>query len=233
VHSREAKESVLASTGADADWITDIPDPLEPWDGSPAAKRDARERLDLPAEGTVLLLFGQLVEEKGIDALLRALERYDGPAFTMVIAGSPVAVTPEEIEETARRSAVDVRPRLEFVPEADVEAYFVAADGVVLPYERSFGAARTSGVFQKACAAGRPILASDFGVFGRRVREWDLGVLCEPGSPERIAGALGTLVERGEAVYDAERMDEYACSQTFERLAELAHEAYRDVAAEP
>lgn len=232
VHAEEAQVDVATACGESAVGATSVvPDPLERWDGSEAARRQARRHLDLPLEDTVLLFFGQMREEKGIRTLLDALDGYDGESLTAVLAGPPSAVTAEEVSAAAAGSTVDVVSRLEFVPESDVRACFQAADGVLVPYHRSFGAARTSGVFQKACGTGRPVVASDFGVFGRRVRQWDLGLTCAPGDSGSLARAIETFVERGGDVSDPESTDAYARTQTYDRLAEETCRVYRRVTA--
>jgi len=244
VPTEEARDDILSNfdsvsggrstAGAGiADLVSVVPDPTSGWaDDGPTIRSAARAALDLPESGTQLLFFGRLCEENGIRTLFDALEHYEGPEFTMVFAGRPVAVSPADVEDVARRSAVDVVSRLEFIPQEKVETYFRAADGVLLPYERSFGACRPSNVFQKACMAGRPVIASDFGVLGRRVREWDLGLLCEPESADSLADTIGQFVQRDGEVHDPESMAAFAESQTFEPLAETVLDAYRRLAGD-
>jgi glycosyltransferase involved in cell wall biosynthesis len=229
VHSTAAKRSVVdRCPSASPDIVTVVPDPVESWDADGPDPAAARRDLDLPEDDPLILFFGQLREEKGVDLLLDALDGYDGPACTVVFAGSPVAVTAEEIEAVDRRTSATLVPRLEFIPQDDVETYFRAADCVALPYRRSFGDERASGVFQKACAAGRPVIASDFGTFRERVRSWDLGLLFESGSDDSLRAAIERFLD-SDAVYDPASMAEYAESQTFERLAMAVGDVYDDV----
>jgi len=231
VPSDEAQAEVTGdAAGTAADRISVVPDPVESWDPADLDQADARRRLDLPADGPLVLFFGQMREEKGIGTLLEAVERYDGDPFTLVLAGPPSAVSSADVA-AAEGSAVTVVDRLEYVPEEDVFAYFRAADGVVLPYERSFGELRPSTVFTKACAAGRPVIASDFGTFGRLVRQWDLGLLSEPGSSAALAETLAEFVASESPVHDADAMATFVAAQTYERLTETVYAAYRRVAA--
>jgi len=218
--------------GTATDRISVVPDPVESWDPADLGQSEARERLDIPDDGPVLLFFGQMREEKGIGTLLEAVERYDGEPFTLVLAGPPSAVSSAEVAAAAEGAPVSVVDRLEYVPEEDVFAYFRAADGAVLPYEHSFGELRPSTVFTKACAAGRPVIASDFGTLGQLVRQWDLGLLSEPGSSESLAATLAEFVASEEPVHDADAMATYVAAQTYERLTETVYAAYRRVAAE-
>jgi len=241
VPSAAAQADIAAdATGAAVDRISVAPDPVESWDPDSLSQAAARERLDLPAEGPTVLFFGQMREEKGIGTLLDAVATYDGPPFTLVLAGPPSAITSADVAAAADGSPVTVVDRLEYVPESDVFAYFRAADGVVLPYEQSFGELRPSTVFTKACAAGRPVIASDFGTLGRHVREWDLGLLCEPESSAGLAATLGEFVaaegsdhdvDAGPTHYDPDSMAAYVAARTYERLAETVDGAYRRVTA--
>ncbi|MFW6017659.1 MAG: hypothetical protein ACOCPX_02435, partial [Halapricum sp.] len=65
-----------------------VPDTLELWTDLPD-QATARERLGIEEDGTVLLQFGEFRHEKGVDVLLEALAGYDGPQFTLVLAGRP------------------------------------------------------------------------------------------------------------------------------------------------
>jgi len=80
----------------------------------------------------------------------------------------------------------------EFVPEAQLPAYFRRADIVVLPYARTERLDQ-SGVLAAALAFGKPIVASDVGGFSEVAR---LGAarLVAPGDPEALAAALRTLI---------------------------------------
>lgn len=210
--------------------VSVVPDPVDNWLDELPGKTDARERLGIDPVGPVLLTFGELRREKGIDVLLDALERYEGPAFTMVVVGKPVDVSGSQIRAAKTRIDVPIHEVLEFVPEEDVPLYFAAADGVVVPYRPSFGKQRTSGPFQKACATARPVLAPEFGMFEKRVAEWDLGLTFEPNSPTDLARTLRTLVADPNGAHDSASAKRYARSQSYESLADDVLAMYQTLA---
>jgi glycosyltransferase involved in cell wall biosynthesis len=127
---------------------------------SPAA---AREVLGLNAEAKVILCFGYVRRYKGIDVLLRAFAEVvrAEPSATLVVAGEPwVDWSPYDalIERLGIRDRV--RLFLNFIPGNEVEAFFVSADVVVLPY-LSFDS--QSGAGARALPFGRALLVTDIG----------------------------------------------------------------------
>jgi glycosyltransferase involved in cell wall biosynthesis len=223
VHSYEAK-AFVERFGFDVP-VSEVPDPLDPWFEWNVSRSDARVRLDLPDEEQTVLYFGQLRDDKGIELLLDALQQYEGPPFEMVIAGPPDDVDESEVTALELPEQVGLRTDVEFVPEEEVPYYFLAADAVVVPYRRQFGAQRTSGVFQKSCGALRPIIAPDFGTLGRRVEQQDFGTTFESGSSRALAEAL-EAVARDDVSADIESMRLYASEQTYTHTTRSIVTAY-------
>ncbi|QSG07086.1 glycosyltransferase [Halapricum desulfuricans] len=230
VKSVEAAEYVR---GIDPRFATErlayLPDTLELWTDLPD-QSTARERLGIETDGTVLLQFGEFRHEKGVDVLLEALSGYDGPPFTLVLAGKPVDVTAEDVQAAKRRTSVPIHDVLAFVPDEDVPLYYAAADGVVVPYRPAFGLRRTSGPFLKACGAGKPVLAPAFGFFDRQVRDRNLGLTFVPEDPDDLRRKLARFAADPAATYDPDSMRTFASERTFERVAEDLREVYETTA---
>ncbi|MCU4718213.1 glycosyltransferase [Halapricum hydrolyticum] len=228
VKSIEAAEYVRDMDPAFAtERLVYVPDTLELWTDLPD-QETARERLGIDADRTVLLQFGELRHEKGVDVLLEALSGYDGPPFTLVLAGKPVDVTAEDVQAAKRRTSVPIHDVLSFIPDGDVPLYYAAADGLVVPYRPAFGLRRTSGPFLKACGAGKPILAPAFGVFDRQIRDRDLGLTFVPEDADDLRRKLARFASDPAATYDAESMRTFASERTFERVAEELRAVYEN-----
>lgn len=210
------------------DPLTVVPDPVKPWYDELPNQESARQSLDLPPETPILLFFGGMRAEKGVDLLLDALESYQGPEFKMVVAGSPIDVDEGDLDRVQNRQ-VDLDARTGFVPEAAVPQYFAAADGVVLPYRRSFGGLRPSGVFQKACASHLPVVGPDFGFFQHRIETHDLGLTFAADDATSLARTLGTAVTDMITDVDQDAFERYVTDHSFHRLAEEAEAVYRAV----
>lgn len=226
-HAETAMEYV--DRVSDGTPTTVVPDPLEVWEADDVDRARLRSELDIPTEGPMFLFFGETRYEKGPDVLLEAVKQYHGPPCTIVFAGPPDHVTAGDLERAEVPSNVNLHERLEFVPEADVRSYFLAADAVVLPYRREFGVYRTSGVFQKACAAGRPLIVSDFGELGGRVQKYNLGTTFPPGNANALARALSVPLSEANENYDPESVAAYISSQSYTKLAKKTLTSYRNV----
>jgi len=229
VHSLEARR-FLADIDPTAS-ATVVPDPTDSWfdrDGWDPERRAARVELGIPDTDPVALFFGQLRDDKGVGLLVEAVAGYDGPPLTLVVAGPPDDFGRGDLSPVAANPAVTLHDAVGFVPDESVAVYFRAADAVVCPYPRAFGRQRTSNVFQKACAAARPVVAPDFGTLGRLTREFDLGAVFEPASAGALANAL-VSVAREDLSFDPASVREYARRQTFERAATLVDATYRAV----
>jgi glycosyltransferase involved in cell wall biosynthesis len=110
------------------------------------------------AEGPVVLFFGLLRPYKGIDILLDAFSRLEGPELWIV--GNPRM----DVEPLRRRAAAApgrVRFLTRFVEDAEIPAIFRRADVVALPYRD----AEHSGVLYIGLAFGKPMVLSAVGGF--------------------------------------------------------------------
>lgn len=225
----EARDAVRRTTSERPPPIRVVPDPTDAWNDDEYGKAEARSELDLPDDRPVLLFFGEMRREKGVDVLFRAMEEYRGESpITLVAAGPTTEETEIPVDRIDRTDGVRLITDLRFVPPEDTKTYFLATDGVVVPYRRSFGRARPSGVFQKAVASSSPVVAPDFGVFSRRVAEYDLGLLFEPESPASLRDAVARFARSdGDVVSTPESLRAFARLQSYERYAKILQQTYR------
>jgi len=143
----------------------------------------ARTRLNIDPDKKLLLLFGNLDPYKGADLLIDALgilTRHDDSCQVM-IAG-PVASQFNGMIEQLQKNVCDsqldhfVHWRLEFIPDEEIETYFMAADCLVLPYYNIF----QSGVMFLSYQFGLPIIATDVGSFRQDIIEAETGFIARP-----------------------------------------------------
>ncbi len=198
--------------------IQALPDPIE-YFNTTKTKEEARERLDLPSEKKIFLYFGELRWDKGPEILLKAASEIEKD-FYLVLAGSGSKKEKKKVENIRQefRDSDRLITRLDFIPDEEVEDYYLSADFVVLPYRKSYKG--TSGILQHAAAAQRPVLASDVGQIGDIIQEWGLGVTVPPESPERLRKAMkGFLNEERDLNRINQNAKDYAEKHHWKKMA--------------
>ncbi len=193
-------ENLVASGprfGIPLEWIPDF------WTPAPEIERDeARRRLGVPDDATALLFFGVPHRRKGLDLVATAMtnrapdrafllvagRQRDDPKLRRALAG---------LEEQGRAVVHD-----RYLSDHEMAEAFEACDRVLLPYRAHYG---SSGVLSQAAAHGRPVVASDHHLLGRRVREGGLGVLHRDGDAESLSHAIGESVDAEPGVEAAWR----------------------------
>lgn len=139
-----------------------------------------------------ILFFGSIKRYKGVDVLIEAGLRLAaaGRDFVIDIAGRPF----EPMDALRARIAAagaehHFRLDLRYIPNEALTAYLAAADLVVFPYRQI----DASGALALAVEAGRPIVASELGVFAEEPARRHLR-LVPPGDPAALAAALEPLI---------------------------------------
>jgi glycosyltransferase involved in cell wall biosynthesis len=155
-----------------------LPDPSPDFHGP--GKAAAREQMRLPPNARIFLFYGGPYKRKGLDLAVAAMRELpaESRAFLLCVGRQPAdpALSREitRLAETNRACQIN-----RFVSTAEEELSFAACDAVLLPYRKHFG---SSGVLSRAAAAGKPVIASDEELIGRRVREHGLGLLFPSGN---------------------------------------------------
>lgn len=207
VHTRSALAALTGQVGMPEAKVTVIPHPEARPPHVVSSAADLRSHFGL-GDAELLLAFGFVHVDKGLDDLVRALRiirRSGTPSLDrvrLVIAGT---VRPRHglfrlfelrdrlhlarVLRMARRDGLaDTIVRTGYVPEADVAGWFQAAAAVVLPYRRT----EQSGVAGLANAFGVPVLASTAGGLGEQYAAslWTF----PPRSPRELAPVLALFL---------------------------------------
>lgn len=145
-----------------------------------------------PAGEPLLLFFGRLEWEKGVQDLIAALPRIRRwwPGTRLVVAGT--GTHRDWLADQARKHRV--RRAVTFaghLPDRRLAAVLAAADAVVLPsrYE-PFGI-----VALEAAAAGAPLVASTAGGLGEVVLDGVTGLSFAPGDVDGLARAVRSVLD--------------------------------------
>lgn len=192
----------------------------------PAAEITTARRRHSPDDAPLLLYFGRLEWEKGVQDLLEALPavRDRHPGTRLVVAG--VGRHHDELVEQAH--TLDLSEAIDFVghlPDLRLRAVLAAADAVVLPsrYE-PFGI-----VALEAAAARRPLVASTAGGLGEVVIDGETGLAFDPGDVRAISDAVDTVLADTGAAERRARAAQSRLAADFDwaRIASSTAEVYR------
>jgi glycosyltransferase involved in cell wall biosynthesis len=156
----------------------------------------ARERLGLPPLACVFLFYGGAYRRKRLDLAVAAMAGLpaNSPAFLLCLGRQPDDPAPARglgrLCAAGRAHSIN-----RHVSTEEEELGFAACDFVLLPYQAHFG---SSGVLTRAAAGGRPVVASDEQLIGRRVREHGLGLMFKSGSAPALRSCLEQAAVMGE-----------------------------------
>jgi glycosyltransferase involved in cell wall biosynthesis len=186
--SEAVAAAAVHALGIRRDRITVVPrgrDRTRLGDPSPARRAEARRRLDIAPDASVVVTVGRQEYQKGQRTLVDAVARMRHPALLLVVGRQGAATA--EVETAAR----PLGPRVRLLGHrTDVPDILAAADVFAFPsrYEGLGGAVI------EAMALGLPVVASDLPAL-REVVDADVtGVLVPPDDPATLASALDTLL---------------------------------------
>ncbi len=203
---------------------------IEPrrWRVRQADVAEARQRHS-PDGRPLLLFFGRLEWEKGVQDLIAGLARVrrSHPGTRLVVAGtgSHAAWLADQARKHRVRRAVDFVGHLS---DRHLTAVLAAADAVVLPsrYE-PFGI-----VALEAAAAGTPLVASTAGGLGEVVVDGHTGLSFAPGDVTGLAAAVRAVLDdpAGAARRARAAKSRLAVDFDWSRIASATAEVYAGAA---
>ncbi len=200
VHTERMAVELRAEFGVPATKVSVIPFGINSTVPDTAlTSSEARSRLGVEAPEKLLLFFGNIARYKGLEYLVDAMPEVltHHPEARLVIAGRPKG---EEaywagIERRITELGLDawVTRRIEYVPDAETEIYFKAADLLVLPYTHVF----QSGVLFLGYNFGLPVVATDVGSLREEIVEGETGHICSSADAASIAAAIDRYFSGG------------------------------------
>jgi len=179
----------LAELGADTSKLHVLRNGVDLEKFQPLPRDQARARLDLPPDATLLLSVGHLIERKGHHIAIEAL-RLLPPATRLVIAGAG------EQRESLRRLAQQcgVLDRVFFagaVAQAELKWFYSAADALVLCSSREGWA----NVLLESMACGTPVIATSIWGTPEVVADAAAGLLMRERSASALAESFAALMK--------------------------------------
>jgi glycosyltransferase involved in cell wall biosynthesis len=195
VHTAAMAQELTTDFAVPAQKITVIPfginNSIPVWNPRSA---DCRRNLGIDATDRVILFFGSIRPYKGLHYLIEALEliaQGSPDRYRLLIAGAPHKEDRaywSRLQAKIARSPIGpwVIERSEYIPDADIEQYFMAADLLALPYTHVY----QSGVLFLGYSFGLPAVTSRAGSFEEEVIEHETGFVAETANARDLARAI-------------------------------------------
>jgi len=193
VHAEENRRSLIARGGVNPGRVSVVPMGPSLEDQPLVERAEARQRLGLPADASVILFFGGIKPYKGLTDLLQAFQilRQQTPTTHLLIAGTVEGSAQPYHDEIDRLGIRDrVTFHVGFIPSMEVPAYFGASDIVCLPYRE----ASQSAALLLAYRFAQPVVVTDVGALTESVDEGKNGFIVPPADPVALAQALTNVL---------------------------------------
>jgi glycosyltransferase involved in cell wall biosynthesis len=149
-------------------------------------RAEARNFLGIKQDGHLLLFFGFVRRYKGLNYLLEALGQLRQPPC-LLIAGEfweDETLYWNLINKLGLEKQVIIHNR--YIPNEEIEPYFMAADAIILPYLSG----SQSGVGMIALNYGIPIIATSIGGLAETVINGETGIIVPPADSSALAAAI-------------------------------------------
>jgi D-inositol-3-phosphate glycosyltransferase len=198
VHTEKMKRELISGFAISENKVSVIPFGINNTvPNSELTVLEARKKLGLNGRDKTLLFFGNIAAYKGLEFLVEAFEivAKSDKDLRLVIAGRPKGAEDywrgllEKINRSVARSRMILK--IEYVPDAETEIYFKAADVLVLPYTHIF----QSGVLFLGYSFGLPALAADVGSLKDEIIEGRTGFVFAPENAPALARAIQNYFE--------------------------------------
>jgi len=193
-------------------------------------KEEARNYLGIQADGAVLLSFGACHVGKDLETVFKALKDIPGVVLlqggddSVLGAQSGVAALAQKYNMTHRTISRNC-----YIPEEEKPYYFLAADAILLSYNKDFTS--TTSLLWEACRFKTPVIASDNGQLKELVEAFRHGLIFTAQDPDSLAetvkrfislepGAIETFKNNCRMFYNEFSMERWAdrCLETYESL---------------
>ena len=205
--------------------IIQLPDPVKIDPDDTQKAENIKARYQLFDERKTFLLFGSLNERKGIIQLIDAvyfLPRSLQGKIRILLTGSLNKSIRSQVQMRCTKANQETKAHVilddRFIPSDEIQAYFYAADVIVIPYQRHVG---MSGIQVRAAAAQKPILSSNYGLLGELTLRRKLGVAIDTEDPKKIAEGISRFFSSDiDELVDFNEMLNFASENASQKFGE-------------
>ncbi|WP_195932405.1 glycosyltransferase [Turicibacter sanguinis] len=181
---------------------------------------ESKKLLNINSSGQTLLFFGFVREYKGLKHLLKALPHVIQklPKIKLLIVGDffqDKEVYLDLIREYELEKYISIIDS--YIPDDEVEKYFLASDLVVLPYE----SATQSGIVQIAYGFEKPVIVTNVGGLPEVVINEKTGYVIPPKDYAALSETIIKFFEENQAPFLEKQIKQEAYRFSWERLVEI------------
>lgn len=183
------------------------------------SKQDAREILRIDANKKVLLFFGFVREYKGLHFLLDAVKKIHKkePDIQLWVVGDFGEDRGKYINKIRENQIEECVNLVEgYIPDEEVEKYFMASDLVVLPYI----SATQSGIVQIAYGFEKPVVVTNVGGLPDVVDNEKTGYVVASQNVEAIANAILKFYREDKNINWEENIREKSVEFSWDKMVE-------------
>jgi beta-1,4-mannosyltransferase len=153
------------------------------------SKDEARQQLNLGDQDEVGLFFGQIRRYKNIKKLVKIFNQEKLLSYKLIIAGMADSQYLEEVKPLVENQNITIINK--FIPDEEVQIYFVAADYVIIPYSKKV---LNSGVCLLALSFNKPIILPETEEFLALREEFSPQVIHLYQSRDQIPEIINTIL---------------------------------------
>ena len=124
------------------------------WYQRKISRKEARKKLGIKDDEIVFMNFGMIRNYKNVPLIIDSFKRLKGN-YRLILAGKPFSEQIKNSIECEAGKDNRIITALKFIPDNDVQVYFMASDIVLLPFK----SITTSGSLLLAMSFGKPVLA--------------------------------------------------------------------------
>lgn len=226
-HTRSLKKELEDLFSLTPDGIYVVPHGYFALPPSPLDASALKGKYQVPLDKKVLLFFGSIRENKGLDVLLGAMRELKKDYFLLITgeAAGASEISAEHYRAMIKEYRItDSLAWVEkYISDEEAAEFFKIADAVILPYKKSFHA--QSGVVNLAAGFDRPCVVSNVGGLGEIVRDYAMGVVVEPEDADALReGIIKLFKTRETASYGFQK---YRDENNWDKAAEKYIDIYK------
>lgn len=175
----------------------------------------------------LLLFFGYVRKYKGLDLLIDALaDLIKKDSSYKLLAAGEFYDDEKFYTDKVKSLKLDLHVKLlnEFIPNEEVEKYFVPSDLVVLPYR----SATQSGILNLAYGFLKPVLVTNVGGLAEFVDNGKTGYVIKPDSQEDLVNGIINFFEQRQKINFEENIKYRVSKNDFNNLPQLFEKIIND-----